>query len=153
LHVCKSKHLMPSLGFFFDVHHSPQVNLLKRMLRLDPVMVDEQYKISKERVITDELISLGALTPEQLDVVLRCVRRVRVWCLGVLKRMCMGICAYGTYYSWAKHRRQRNTLAIRAQVNQFIHPLYSFACTKLRSSVPPPPFSLPRARVLSLSPA
>ena len=66
---------MPSLGFFFDVHHSPQVNLLKRMLRLDPVMVDEQYEISKERVITDELISLGALTPEQLDVVLRCVRR------------------------------------------------------------------------------
>jgi hypothetical protein len=41
------------------------------MLRLDSVMVDEEYKILKERKITDELISLSALTQEQLDFVHR----------------------------------------------------------------------------------
>ena len=41
------------------------------MLRLDSVMVDEEDKILKERKITDELISLSALTQEQLDFVHR----------------------------------------------------------------------------------
>ena len=43
------------------------------MLRLDSVMVDEEYKILKEQKITDELISLNALTQEQLDFVHRFV--------------------------------------------------------------------------------
>jgi len=44
---------------------------LKRMLRLDADMVQEQYLLSKETAITDELISLGALTQNQLETVYR----------------------------------------------------------------------------------
>ena len=42
---------------------------LKRMLRLDPEMMQEQSLLSKEREITDELIAIGALTNEQLAFV------------------------------------------------------------------------------------
>lgn len=45
------------------------------MLRLDAHMVEEQYTLSKEEAITEELISLGALTPAQLQAVYQARRR------------------------------------------------------------------------------
>jgi hypothetical protein len=65
--------LNPKPGNVLYLRQFHQVNLLRRMLRLDSVMVNEEYKILKERKITDELISLNALTQEQLDFVHRCV--------------------------------------------------------------------------------
>jgi hypothetical protein len=61
----------PGNVLYLYLRQSHQVNLLRRMLRLDSVMVNEEYKILKERKITDELISLNALTQEQLDFVHR----------------------------------------------------------------------------------
>ena len=46
------------------------------MLRLDADMVQEQHMLSKEQAITEELISLGALTSEQLETVHQARRQV-----------------------------------------------------------------------------
>ncbi len=68
---------------------------LKRMLRLDADMVHEQHLLSKETAITDELISLGALTPTQLEAVYTARRREaeeqeRKWGGVACKRGAMG---------------------------------------------------------------
>ena len=43
---------------------------MKRMLRLDVALVQEEYTLAKEKAITDELITMGAFTADQLKVVL-----------------------------------------------------------------------------------
>ena len=50
---------------------------LKRMLRLDPAIIDAEHKFSKEKAVDDELISIGALTDEQLQMVLSTHSKVR----------------------------------------------------------------------------
>lgn len=40
------------------------------MLRLDPAMVEDEYTLAKEKAITDELITMGAFTEDQIKVVL-----------------------------------------------------------------------------------
>jgi len=82
----------------------PEYLQVERMLRLDPSMVKEEFVISQEKELDNELIALGALTPVQLQQLL-CYRQVTKCVYTYVSKciytyICIHVCVYVYIYMY-----------------------------------------------------